>query len=214
MNNYMVHMLATDKDSSISLSDNGVLIYLTDQRISTESTNLTSQHLYITSDEEIKERDWCIYKNSFGGIVRVCQAYRHKDDTRMLFDDGTYNRTVGEGITPQYSDIRKIVATTNPELWWTEQAHSSSPYDTPTRLIVGISQSFIKEYVDKQGSIKEVKLDHYEYDSDPGGYHEVLKLDSDGCVIILPIEEGIDWEQVFDNAQSMHLQEFISYYKK
>lgn len=27
-------------------------------------------------------------------------------------------------------------------------------------------------------------------------------------------KEQIDWEQVFDDAQSMHLQEFISHYKK
>lgn len=77
------------------------------------------QHLYFTSDEEIKEGDWCLYKN--GNMedkhAILCQAYRHKDDDRMLFDDGSSNRKIGEGITPLKGDCRKIVATTNPELW-------------------------------------------------------------------------------------------------
>jgi hypothetical protein len=71
-----------------------------------------NQHIYITSDSEIKEGDWCYYLNNAGGNI-VCQAYKHPNDERMLFDDGNRNRKIGEGITPIDGDCKKIILTTD-----------------------------------------------------------------------------------------------------
>ncbi len=74
------------------------------------------KHLYITSDEEIKEGNWCYYLNRFGGGNIICQAYRHKDDKRMLFAHSSSNREIGEGITPLKDECKKIILTTDQDL--------------------------------------------------------------------------------------------------
>jgi hypothetical protein len=74
------------------------------------------QNIYITSDEEIKEGDWCHYLNRFGGGNIICQAYRYKDDARMLFARSSSNREIGEGITPLKDECKKIILTTDQDL--------------------------------------------------------------------------------------------------
>jgi hypothetical protein len=66
--------------------------------------------ILISKTEEILEGDWCYYVNALGGGGIIYQAYKHPDDTRMLYDDGTYNRTIGEGVTPLEGECKKILA--------------------------------------------------------------------------------------------------------
>jgi hypothetical protein len=104
-----IHILPTDKPSKLFVFMNKLMVI---GKVSTDNGN-ANRHIYITSDGEIKEGDWCYYLNNAGGGNIVCQAYKHPKDERMLFDDGNRNRKIGEGITPIDGDCKKIVLTTD-----------------------------------------------------------------------------------------------------
>jgi hypothetical protein len=54
-----IHVIATDKTSKLQLNVNTKKLILFDNiQSNNESVHLTTQHIYITSDEEIKEGDW------------------------------------------------------------------------------------------------------------------------------------------------------------
>lgn len=110
-------------------------------------------HLYILSDEEIKEGDWCFYRNHLDGGNIICQAYKHSDDKRMLFDDGTHNKNIGEGITPLSGECKKIVATTDKSLG-EPRPHSKALAYIPESF----TQAYIKAYNEGK-PITEVDLD-------------------------------------------------------
>lgn len=107
-----VNVLPTNKPSKLFKDDLG---YYSSFEI-LQRSNFTNIHLYITSDEEIKEGDWCCYLNNLGGGNVLCQAYKHSEDKRMLFDNGTHNREIGEGITPLIGECKKIILTTDQDL--------------------------------------------------------------------------------------------------
>jgi hypothetical protein len=60
-----IHVLPTDKPSRLSILNSGKLNFGAEAM---SSSNSKLQHIYITSDEEIKEDDWMIWNN------RVVQA--------------------------------------------------------------------------------------------------------------------------------------------
>lgn len=114
-------------------------------------------HLYITSDEDIKEGDWCLVVKS------------HKD---LLKDDiFQYN---GEcSINHEY--IKKIIATTNTSLYTEKESWFSSVKsfgDNKVKLqLPKPSQQFIKEYIkelnkeyNKSDVISDVLVE-YTYDN-------------------------------------------------
>lgn len=108
-----IHLLPTDKPSRLCLDSKDKLWFAPNSGYTIADGK---QHIYITSDEEIKEGDWCYYLNNLGGGNILCQAYKHSEDKRMLFDNGTYNREIGEGITPLIGECKKIILTTDQEL--------------------------------------------------------------------------------------------------
>jgi hypothetical protein len=110
-----IHILPTDKLSRLGLHKNGAL-ELHSSALTKNLPHYNPQHIYITSDEEIKEGDWCYYLNNLGGGNTVCQAYKHSEDKRMLFDNGNHNRKIGEGITPLSGECKKIILTTDQDL--------------------------------------------------------------------------------------------------
>ena len=56
-----IHILPTDKPSRIRIGDNGnFVIGLTQNSIRSRNDSFTNQHIYITSNEEIKVGDWVI----------------------------------------------------------------------------------------------------------------------------------------------------------
>jgi hypothetical protein len=57
-----LHVLPTDKPSRLRIGDNGnVVLGLIQDSIVSKNDNYNNQHIYITSDEEIKESDWYLY---------------------------------------------------------------------------------------------------------------------------------------------------------
>lgn len=72
---------------------------------------IADDHYVVVDDSEIKEGDWCLYANKFGGKF-ICQAYVY--ERTLMFDDGSFNRSLGEGITPQKDECKLITHSTQP----------------------------------------------------------------------------------------------------
>lgn len=104
------------------------------------------QHLYIISDEEIKEGDWFI-QTTYQGVFKCLK----KDNNYIYFNNNSYE---------PIDYCKKIIATTDLNL-------SSIPKgDTFTKLIPEPSQSFIEKYVEeynKGNVITDVMVEYEEY---------------------------------------------------
>ena len=60
-----IHILPTDKPSRLRIGDNGNVVFgMIQTSIQSRNDNFTNQHIYITSDEEIKEGDWYLTKHN------------------------------------------------------------------------------------------------------------------------------------------------------
>lgn len=107
------------------------------------------QHLYLTLDEKIKENDWYINFD----IHEVPDLPTRAD----------YSKTNEFSLEPYSKYCKKIIATTNPELWHTLQTYGQ--YEKSEWSTVGIPRipsSFIEAYVKAQGSIDKVNIEYEE----------------------------------------------------
>ena len=93
-----IHVLPTDKPSRLSILNSGKLNFGAEAM---SSSNSKLQHIYITSDEEIKEGDWFIMS---GFILRKCDYV----DNYMIIDT-----TQGKHF---FSVCKKIILTTDQDL--------------------------------------------------------------------------------------------------
>ena len=89
-----VHVLPTDKPSTLFKDDFGNLIYSIN--MDQEQNHFEPQHLFITSDEEIKAGDWYY-------LPRTNLVYECTEDPTEL----NLERSLG---------VRKIILTTDPDL--------------------------------------------------------------------------------------------------
>lgn len=148
-------------------------------------TSFVPQHIYILSDDEIKEGDWFIWDNddSIQKAVSDSQAYTD------CYGKGSFSIN----MCAIGKEAKKIIATTNPDLI--------------KEGIASIDDEFIKQYCDNP--IEEVNVE-YEYKEnineriygksivigDVTNQREEPKLSSNGSIIIKPIEET--WEEVIN----------------
>lgn len=93
----------------------------------------TGQHLYFTSDEEIKEGDWCIITT---------------ENANMFFKQ--FNKNL------EYIFCKKIIATTDTSI---REHDDTVPYPKTKEALPQIPQSFIEEYA-RQGGIDKVELEY------------------------------------------------------
>lgn len=166
------------------------------------------QHLYFTTDEEIKEPCWVI-------------ATREKDGKEMLL----YIENIPNN--PKYFDMRggyalfrnlcrKIVATTNPELWdirykFQSEGANSFSHLLPDNGIPKIDTPFIEAYIkayNEDNPIKEVLLElaisytENELHKVEVHYKHQLKLKPNGSVIIHPVKKRMFTEEDMFKAYS------------
>lgn len=166
-------MLPTEKASNIFEYKNN-LQFIKTQQVNTFKGG-SNQHLYLTSNEEIKERDWCINKNQ----------------------DTLYQITNKDGEYPNRTDIRnhwnKIIATTNKSI--SRSSNIKMSVKDALNTLPLIPESFIKAYVEAQGNIKEVLVEYVDkgreewvgddYNGEPQWFEDIqLKLRNDNTVII------------------------------
>ncbi len=125
------------KDKGVIMSDVGA--YDTDWCLISElPENLQTHdrphnHLYLTSDEDIKENDWC---------VDIISGWLYQ-----------------AGLTPttKWEEQKKIIATTDT----LNTRNSLGSGDIPP-LLPGIPEFFIKYYVEKQGKVGDVICEYNE----------------------------------------------------
>lgn len=162
-------------------------------------------HLYITTDEEIKEGDWVLDMDN--------EVYQVKDNWKDKFS--------------KYAN--KIIATTDLELMkYVGESYEGTIIRKEGKnyqALPQIPQSFIEEYC-KAGGIDEVLV---EVESTPNPifddmpnviYNQRLKLNPDNTIIIHPVEEKMHTlkqiKHMFDIGrdsafQEMHFDEAIKY---
>lgn len=142
-----------------------------------EDTNWVAHHLYLTSDEEAKQGDWYIVRDT----NELKQAPGDKSDY----------------MKPYY---RKIVATTNRELYLCRDAEHEEKCDCIKVAKAPIS--LIEHFVKQQGAVKEVLveyepslkyLDEWKEDEEGRIYktieEERLKLTPSGEIQWKPVEQ-------------------------
>jgi len=182
-----VHLLPTDKASDILVNTYinethstskfvvGVTKDTLDQ-IPIEEVELRGykyQHLYFINDEEIKDEEWFVQFNNANEPVDVRQA-----DSSKLNDFREY---------PYNKFCKKIIATTDPELYYKQQ---NGHLGQAIIQVPQIPQSFIESYCKKPVDKVMVEYDYY-----ADGKISILdrimipKLTSNNEIIIHHIEE-------------------------
>jgi len=110
-----IHVLPTDKPTTLFKDDFGNFIYSIN--IDQEQNHFEPQHIYITSDEEIKEREICIYGKSLFLVENIFYnsgAFRHLSPKIKIKGKLLPNMKAGEfdSMTP----LNKIILTTDQDL--------------------------------------------------------------------------------------------------
>jgi hypothetical protein len=171
-----VVILATEKGSSLYLYKKSELV--NKFREHKEGVNTyKNQHLYITSNDEIKEGDWTLMFDDFGNLF-ICD----KPQQYLGIEKGHH---LNKGL-------RKIIATTDPEL------HK----DGVAKIGLPFVEKYILEY-NKGNVIKEVNVE-YEISKTTKNYLLVEKIEikykpklrKDGTVIIHKIQEVFTKEDI------------------
>lgn len=192
---HTVVMLPTEKASRLVKNaregKNGLLMFYEHERTVKPSDGFKQQHLYILSPEEVQKGDWAIIRGRFpsrcnnvgpGGI-------RYFDCSECFG-------------TQETEHMKKIVATTDSDLWFRVyggQEDKNGELEVP-KIGIDFVQRYVKEW-NKGNKIDSVMLEynrvgHEDGDSDnPTQVYYDLKLRSNETVIISPILNPITNEE-------------------
>lgn len=217
------HLIATDKADLTTIikdirhSSKGELKINANPRFNEEvaeyggvpETNFIPQHLYLTSDEEIKKGNWIIY-SPFGVPGRLFKVVRIDQNACIILTDLKQETAI------LIIHCEKILATTNPELWYHDAPDIGKagynqedfiptiakidPKDIETyikaynignpikELLLEIEMGGINRYVGGD-EIKEHLQRRLKGEETQIKTFDTLKLTPSGCVITRPIEE-------------------------
>jgi hypothetical protein len=183
-----VVMLPTNEASNIIIAKS--VLHLSKAAAPTnKEIDHVCQHLYLTSNEEIKEGDWCFELHNRESSAT---SPKYKD----LEGNTWWLRQSNCNISANSNTGKKIIATTDKSL------HSikwkDTPLESPSKLLKGIAvipESFIKTYVEANGKISEVLVEYDEKKVITDGwistiserivtYVPILKLREDNTVIL------------------------------
>jgi hypothetical protein len=171
--------------------------------------------MYFTTDEEMREDDWCLYQDEediFIGRMGIAP----KEAPLLINDEGTFLV-----CDEDRKNLKKIVATTNPDLWTVMILPSEQQY--ANQYIAKIPTDFIQYYVREQGMITKVELEYEEgeeYLAGSSGDNEIwakhpdkLKLRKNGEVIWLPVKEKMysrcEIKQTFEQFEMKYFTKYL-----
>jgi len=207
-----VHMLPTEDVSQIH-SLRGELTYsFVNTRMSEGlgTTPMEQQHLYFTSDEDIKVGDWgyCSKTNKVFKCDVIVPYKDAKTGKQVSFLDDSLKKSF------QKEDCRKIIASTDPKLTMCESCRDYDKdilpnckcYNPITWKVAQPSQAFIKKYVEK-GGIDEVWVDYYESIIE---YGDMILVDTNEDQSYF---HAIDVEVEFSESKEYLLSKGGKYYK-
>lgn len=178
--------------------------------------SMIPQHLYITDDSEIKEGDWCIMTNDYRDnylvkLLSLKPAPGGNEIPVKLSINGNENTVLS-------SELKKIVATTNPELKLHDNSGKNHCFGTQLsgtcrHTLPQISEEFIKQWVNNpqedvlievEGSqecncyyskfCKSTVLDNKTHCEDGGKIKYSIKTSPDNTVNLRFVED--DWESI------------------
>jgi hypothetical protein len=159
-------MLPTEDETNICIGGDK-LVYIA--KSSYSLSHIKSQHLYIVSDEELKDGDW--FYSTLNDHQKKIQQRR--GDWRTCFNE------------------HKIVATTNTKLTLFDDNEIGENIESKIIYIPRIPQSFLKLYCE-QGGIDEVDLERENgYVNNRPVSNSKLKLTLNNEVIVKPIKENL-----------------------
>lgn len=142
-----VVMLPTNEKADLQRWGNW-LFFDKSQKLSDREPKVVFQHLYILSDEEIKESDWCINPST-----RLPFQVRAIQRNRLVYSEGS----------------KKIIASTNTSLG-IQTYNSQDGTKSYISQFPQPSQRFIEKYVEeynKGNIITDVMVEYQQYDANP-----------------------------------------------
>jgi len=182
-----VHLVPTDEDSSILLTQNK--LYWTGDNTEPPKNSAKNQHLYFTllqsnlEISKIKEGDWYIVElyditgKSTGKHIEQCKSI---NDVWINSESIETSRHIG--------NCKKIVASTDYKLYTRTKIDNSD--HLLNICLPAIPQSFIQHYIAKYNNgdiIKNVEIElEYEKHGNPTAKWNKLKLTSNNEVIVAP----------------------------
>jgi hypothetical protein len=186
-----VVILATEKATNLAFNKESNKVFPSEKFISkvAKEHGWAFQHLYILSDEKIKEGDWYFDKKS--GVNKATSGFEFNEiELALGFNKNTTFKIV--------ASTDKLVKYTNED---TDGVHEYLP---------SIPESFINKYIEeynKGNVIKEVMVDYefdysniYEkWDEEKGAYFihkEQLKLRKDNTIILSKVKDTFTKEEM------------------
>jgi hypothetical protein len=148
------------------------------------------KEIYITTDEEIKESDWC-----YDSIYGIAQVTKIGNSGILYFDKESFCL----GGKEELSRVRKIISTTDTKLGYGDEFGGWYPLSQP-------SQAFIEKYC-KVGGIDEVLVEYIPY-SDSQSFKTILKVNSHNEITIHPIKDSWTREEVIELLKESSMLSF------
>lgn len=154
------------------------------------------QHLYVLSDDEIKEGDWylankaLLKNNTPVWVIRKCN--------KIINGWLESNSNVGQGDNPNWS--KKIIATTNSSL---KIVGYEPYYEFPLISLPQIPLSFIQYFVEQynvDNIITKVMVEYEEKrigDEHDEYFFKIPKISSDNTINIKPIKDSFDINDIY-----------------
>jgi len=167
----------------------------------TPSKDTQYENLYFTSDDEIKEGDWCY---SIGGNEVLKYKGRSSNKSTLRFEEKDGQRTqmptaTKEDADKEFSALKKIVATTDTDL--------RHLFGVKEGGCAAISESFVQEYIKSYNDgriITEVELaiSRNKYPDLHGNFYDI-NIGSDNTVLVLSHNQTIDVEPIKINEDDV-----------
>ena len=168
-----------------------------------EHEDYIGHHLYIVSDDEIKEGDW-VYENNLNQETQIYQIYNRNNELGFF-----RFRNVWISLNRKQNSAKKIIATTDSSLW-----RPSHKYASDVILLPQPSQQFIEKYIEEynKGNVITDVLIEYELisneeyfgntinpDDDVPYFDERLKINSkDNTITIKKVKDSYSREEVIE----------------
>lgn len=193
-----VVMLPTNEKANLYLHETKGLHLLAPVEHEQGRYNGSNQHIYILSDDEIKEGDWC-YSKSLDLVYQV------------------------KGLPLSAMDSKKIIATTDKSTKLELDGYRGNllPDVSFDIEMPQSSRSFIEKYVEEYNKGNVITEVMVEYETEEyclpmpnihiKQYREILKINSDNTINIKPIKNSWSREEVVELLRKSHCLKSISF---
>lgn len=214
-----VVMLAAEGYGALTLRNDGILIYSYSAKANIQYIN---QHLYILSDEEIKEGEWCFEVHN-GKSLAPSNTPKFKDKIGNIW----WLRKMNMNCTAGDMECKKIIATTDLNLWNKCRINNStcflnSPLPQPSPQFI---QKYIEEW-NKGNKIEWINVEYEEYFEEdtskpytkdggqPAIIFQQLRVDRNNYITITKVKDSWNREEVITKLRDMFLDIHEGNYKE